>query len=286
VNKSLAAKRILVTGASRGLGLAIAREMSKCGGELLLVSSSDDRLRNAVAALRSERPCPPLHSIAADLAQPEAAAKILDQVSTLWGNFDVLVNNAAIVGPIGPLWENDWVEWVRTIQVNLLSPVAICRLSVPLLNDGAVILNLSGGGATAPRPRFSAYGTAKAGLVRFSETLAAEVQDRRIRVNCIAPGAMNTQMLEQVLRAGADSCGNREYEQARKQEAQGGVSPELAAELCVFLASESGRGISGRLISAVWDPWKGLGEFAAELRESDIYTLRRVLPNDRGKTWG
>ena len=152
--------------------------------------------------------------------------------------------------------------------------------------NGGTIVNISGGGATGPRPFFSAYGTAKAGLVRLSETLARETAGSGIRVNCIAPGAMNTNMNAAVLQAGAELAGADEFERAQRQAEAGGTPPDLAAELTVFLASPAGGEINGRLLSAVWDPWRELPSHARELASSDIYTLRRIVPEDRGKTWG
>jgi NAD(P)-dependent dehydrogenase (short-subunit alcohol dehydrogenase family) len=147
------------------------------------------------------------------------------------------------------------------------------------------IINLSGGGATGPRPNFSAYGTAKTALVRFSEILAYEVGDKNIQVNCIAPGAMNTMMLEAIRQAGPTKAGEAEYANAQSAENNAGL-PEQAAELCCFLASSASNGITGKLISAIWDPWEKLSEHLADLKDSDIYTLRRIVPKDRGRAWG
>jgi len=281
----LAGKNAIVTGASRGLGLAIAEALGQAGANLLLVARSAEALaetrHRALAA-----GAPEAHIFPADLEQNSAPEAILTEARRGWPRLDILVNNAAIVGPIGKLWENDWDQWRRTIAVNLLAPVALCRLAVPWMaqTGGGTIINLSGGGATKARPHFSAYGTAKAALVRFSETLAEETAAHNIRVNCVAPGAMNTAMLDAVLRSDPEAAG-AEYAQAKKQAREGGASPELAAELCVLLASKRSAGITGKLISAVWDPWRKLTNHADDLRNSDIYTIRRILPADRGKNW-
>jgi NAD(P)-dependent dehydrogenase (short-subunit alcohol dehydrogenase family) len=154
------------------------------------------------------------------------------------------------------------------------------------VGGGGSIVNLSGGGASTARPRFSAYATAKCALVRFSETIAAEVADLSIRVNCIAPGVMNTAMLQETLRAGADRTGRDEYERIAKSATGGASDPRIAADLVVYLASARSTGITGKLISAVWDPWRSLHEHAEDLKTTDIYTLRRIVPSDRGKEWG
>jgi len=285
-DRDLAGKNAIITGASRGLGLAIAEAMGRAGASLLLISRSSDALaearKRALAAGASEASV-----FAADLQDESAPEAILAEAHRIWSRLDILINNAAIIGPIGKLWENDWTEWQNTIRVNLLAPAALCRLAVPWIaqNRRGAIVNISGGGATKARPHFSAYGTTKAAIVRFSETLAEEAAAQGIRVNCVAPGAMNTAMLEAVLRSSPDAAG-AEYTQAEKQALQGGTPPDLAASLCVYLASDRSAGITGKLISAVWDPWRDFDAHIEDLRNSDIYTVRRIVPTDRGKDWG
>lgn len=273
-------KTVLVTGASRGLGRHIAEAFWRRGADVFTVSRSSGQ------ALRDVNDSQRWAHLAADLADGNAAEAIFDGVMSFSGRLDVLVNNAAIIGPIGALEDNDFAQWREAIQVNLLAPVALCRRAVQWMKEGAgSIINVSGGGATSPRPFFTAYGTAKAGLVRFTETLAVETAGYGIRVNAIAPGAMNTEMHDAVLRAGPDRVGEAEYRKAVEQAERGGTSPETPAELAVFLASDEAAGITGRLISAVWDPWRNLGARAAELAKSDVYTLRRIVPQDRGLEW-
>lgn len=271
----------IVTGASRGLGAAIATELHRRGVNLLLVARCADSLeerRRELLALGSSAAT--IHTCAADLVDPRSPGRIIEEARRQWSRLDALVNNAAIQGPIGNLWDNDWGEWNRAIQVNLLAPVALCRLAVPWMREsgGGSIVNLSGGGATGPRPRFTAYATAKAGLVRFSETLARETAASGIRVNSVAPGAMDTRMLDEVLAAGPDSTGEEEYARAVERRAKGGAAPKQAAELIALLVSPESSGITGRLLSAVWDPWRELPAKAGEIRDTDLYTLRRVVP--------
>jgi NAD(P)-dependent dehydrogenase (short-subunit alcohol dehydrogenase family) len=134
-------------------------------------------------------------------------------------------------------------------------------------------------------PFFSAYAASKAAVVRFGETLAEELREFGVDVNCVAPGAMNTKFLDEALEAGPEKIGRAAYEQAVKQKKNGGVPPERAAALCAFLASAASDGITGKLISAVWDPWEKLAKHKKELASTDIYTLRRIVPQDRGKSW-
>jgi 3-oxoacyl-[acyl-carrier protein] reductase len=222
-----------------------------------------------------------------DLAAPEKVNALLNSIKVMIPHLDVLVNNAAIQGPIGPLSENDLLAWQQTLQVNLFAPVALCKGLIPLMKrpGGASIINMSGGGATGPRANFSAYATAKAGLVRFSETIAEELKDKDIRVNCIAPGAMKTAMLQEILAKG-DVAGKREASLASEIFDKGGASMDRVADLALFLASDASKGISGKLISAVWDNWEEWPRHLGELSESDLYTLRRIAGRDRGCVWG
>jgi NAD(P)-dependent dehydrogenase (short-subunit alcohol dehydrogenase family) len=146
------------------------------------------------------------------------------------------------------------------------------------------ILNFSGGGAVSPRPRFSAYGTSKAGVVRLTETLASELKGYNIGVHAVAPGAVNTRMLELVLAAG-EAAGKEEIAKARKQKREGGVPPPKVAELAVFLASEKSDGLSGRLISLPWDNWQDIPQHVPDIMASDVFAMRRIIPKDRGYVW-
>jgi 3-oxoacyl-[acyl-carrier protein] reductase len=275
--------KVLITGASRGLGRVVAREFWNRGANIALVARNGAALEELAASLPASG-SQTAELIPADLGDPDAAAWIVDRLRRKWEYLDGLINNAAITGPIGPVWENDWRAWQQTIQINLLAPIALCRLCIPWMRRGGAIVNLSGGGATGPRPNFSAYGTAKAGLVRFTETLAKETAELGIRVNAIAPGAMNTAMLEAVLRAGSVQAGP-EHACAVEQKEKGGEPPEKAAALAYFLTSPESLEITGRLISAVWDRWEALPAHTEQLRGSDIYTLRRITPQDRGQQW-
>ena len=180
----------------------------------------------------------------------------------------------------------DWDEWRNAIEVNLLGTVYTCRRAVPEFRKRGYgkIVNLSGGGATSPMPRLSAYAASKAAVVRFTETLAGEVKDASIDVNALAPGALNTAMLDEILAAGPEKVGDY-YQRALKQKESGGASVERAADLCVHLLSAETDGITGKLISAVWDPWHRLAEFRQPLAASDVYTLRRIVPAERGFDW-
>ncbi len=291
---ALSGVRCLVTGAYGTLGTAICRRLLADGAELVATGRSAERLEALAAVLAAQGEGAVggrVETLAVDLAADDAVATLAAAVRA-GGGLDVLVNNAAIQGPIGPLLDNDWDAWQETIHLDLLVPVALSRAVADGLGRQGrrgKIINISGGGATGPRPNFSAYGVAKTALVRFTETFAHEVAARGIDVNAVAPGALSSQMTQAILAAGA-AAGAKEAESARKAADTTAAAArdrpeEKAAALCAWLASDRSDGITGRLLAALWDPWPTLDRHAADLATSDIYTLRRIIPEERGRTW-
>ena len=204
--KELAGYNVLITGATGGLGRALSTAFWNAGANLLLAGRSPKRLNDLSESLVPTGD-QTLELIDCDLAQPDGAANLVGFVRGRWEWLDTLVNNAGILGPVGPAWDNDWDAWEATVRMNLLVPVQLCRGLIPMMGRRGSIINISGGGATSPRPNFTAYGASKAALARFSETLAVETASRGIRVNCIAPGVMRTRMVQEVVTLGADRSG-------------------------------------------------------------------------------
>jgi 3-oxoacyl-[acyl-carrier protein] reductase len=202
-----------------------------------------------------------------------------------FGTIDCLVNNAGVYGPKGKVDEVDLKKWSHAFEINVMGIVYMCSEVIPYMkrNAGGRIINLSGGGATAPLPGISAYAATKAAVVRLTETIALENKEYNIFVNAIAPGALNTGMLDEMLREGKGKVTEEFYERAIKQKESGGTPLNKGAELCVYLASDEGKGITGKLISAVWDDWKNFNNHP-EIMNSDIYTLRRVVPCEKPRT--
>jgi 3-oxoacyl-[acyl-carrier protein] reductase len=219
-----------------------------------------------------------------DVSRLETCTDIIAFARQHLDHLCILVNNAGITGPIGRFEECDWDEWVQAMSINLMGTALMTRAFLPIVRAHGYgkIINLSGGGATAGRPRFSAYASSKAAVVRLTESLAGELREDHIDVNAIAPGALNTRLLNDVLSAGPEKAGQDAYSRSLLQREQGGGSFETAGRLATFLASDESNGITGRLISAVWDDWEHLPQWRDELAKSDIFTLRRITPEDRG----
>ena len=288
IELQLKAKGIVITGASHGFGKAVATACVQNGANVLVCAREPEALSACADHLRSLAPAGVrVAHVAADVSNPEDVARLAAAARDQLGNVDGLVNNAGVYGPKGPIDQVPWDEWKRAIEINLYGTVLPCRELLPLLRERprAKIVNLSGGGATAPLPNISAYAASKAAVVRFTDTLAAELPGSNIDVNAVAPGALNTRLLDEVLAAGPSLVGQSFYDRAVKQKQDGGAPLEKGVALVIYLLSSASDGISGRLISAIWDPWPRLGELREELRSSDIYTLRRIVPEDRGRKW-
>ena len=279
----------LITGASQGLGQAIASALVTAGADVYLCARDGTRLESTRAALAAAAaPGQRVLARTGDVSLEADARALADEATRELPHLDVLVNNAGVYGPMGAIEDVDWHDWVRAFEINVFGSVMMSRVLLPHFKQRGrgKIIQLSGGGATAPLPRISAYAASKAAIVRFAETLAEEVREHHIDVNAIAPGALNTRLLDEVLESGPDAVGRAFYERSMKQKAQGGTPLVKGAELCVFLASAASDGITGKLISAVWDPWPDFASHRGDLDGTDIYTLRRIVPADRGKAWG
>jgi 3-oxoacyl-[acyl-carrier protein] reductase len=272
----MSARNVVIIGASLGIGRAIAQAFVDAGDHVILCARTPGPLEQAARELA--RPGQKILPHACDVSDEQQVEALATFTARELGGCDVLVNNAAVQGPIGPLDEVDWTVWKRTVEIDLFGVALPCRAFIPLMKrrGAGKIVNFSGGGATGPRPFFSAYAAAKTAVVRLTENLALELAPFHIDVNAIAPGAVKTRLTSETVAAGPELIGEKAHAEARRIECKGGAPPELAAELCVFLASAACDGITGRLISARWDDWKTLPLRRDELSTSDLFTLRRV----------
>jgi NAD(P)-dependent dehydrogenase (short-subunit alcohol dehydrogenase family) len=284
----LTGRSALITGANQGLGLAIARAYVEAGAGVVMCARDAALLegaRAAVAALAADGQRVIAH--AADVSKREDVERLAATACEAFPDLQILVNNAGVYGPMGPSESVDWDAWVQAMEINVFGSVLMCRALVPHFRRRRYgkIIQLSGGGATNPLPRLSAYAASKAAIVRFAESLALEVQDDEIDVNSVAPGALNTRMMAELIGAGPETVGQAFFDRMKKIADEGGTPLETGAALTVFLGSAASDGITGRLLSAVWDPWDELPRHRDELEGTDIYTLRRIVPSDRGRRW-
>src|SRR5258708_31445468 len=200
----------IITGASQGFGLAVARAYVAAGANVLLCARDEVALNGARAEVAAvARAGQVILAQRADVADRAEGDRLVDRAVGELPGFRILVNNAGVYGPLGRIDQVDWREWEHAIRINLMGSVYPCRAVLPhfVRQRYGKIVQLSGGGATNPLPRISAYAASKAAMVRFAETLAEEVREFGIDGNAIAPGALNTRLLGQVLEAGPAAVG-------------------------------------------------------------------------------
>ncbi len=251
-----------------GIGLAVAASWSRRGAQVVIAGRDGDALDAALAQLPGQ----------ATGAAPRCLGRRRlgagDGATGRRRPLHGLVTAAGVLGPIGPLDAVPMDEFAETISINLVGTALALHHALPRLRavSGRAV-TFSGGGGTSPLPRYDAYATAKAGVVRLTENVAA---GRDIELNCVAPGFVATRMHEGTLRAGPQGAGADYHRRTEEQLAQGGFPASEAAELVAFLLGDGARGITGRLLSAQWDPWRDQG-FQARLRsDPDLATLRRI----------
>ena len=281
----LSGTNAIVTGASQGLGKVIAAQLLREGAGVMICARDAAMLaatRDELAATGGK-----VLAKACDVSDERQVAELTELALREFGAIHTLVSNAGVYGPMGPTEEVDLGEWKRAIEINLYGTLLPCRALIPHFKKagrGKIII-VSGGGATNPLPNISSYAASKAGVVRLMETLAEELRSHHIDVNAVAPGALKTRLVEQVLAAGPEKVGTAFFAKNKKWSDEGATPLELGAELAAYLASSASDGITGKLISAQWDPWSRLHEYRDDLSGSDIYCLRRIVPEDRGKKW-
>jgi 3-oxoacyl-[acyl-carrier protein] reductase len=259
-----------VTGASRGIGRAVAGALADRGWRVALIARDAEALEQARAELAGEGH----EAFALDVADERAWERLADALERV----DGLVCAAALLAPVGPLGSYRVADFRRTLDVNVTGTLlAIESCAAALRASGGAVVTFGGGGATAPLPRFDAYAASKAAVVRLTENLAVELAEAGVRVNCIAPGFVATDIHRATLEAGPGLAGEAYFERTRADLAKGGVPAQEAAELaCLLLEGGAETAFTGRLISAQWDPWRDPVFRRRLAAEPDLATLRRV----------
>jgi 3-oxoacyl-[acyl-carrier protein] reductase len=262
--------RALVTGGSRGIGRAVAQRLAADGWSVVVVARDREAIDAAVAGLRGEG-----HDrVALDVADAGAWPSAMERA----GELDAVVTAAGILGPIGATADVDPEEFARTLAVNVVGTFLALHHALPrLAARGGAAVTFSGGGGTAPLPCYDAYAASKAAVVRLTENVAADARRLGVRINSVAPGFVATDMHAATLAAGPEVVGADYYERTRAELEHGGDNVGAAAGLVAFLLSPEAEGITGRLLSARWDPWQEQA-FRARLRANpELATLRRVV---------
>ena len=193
---SLAGQRAIVTGASRGIGAAIAERLGKNGAKVALVSRKLDALERSAAELAGFGI--ETMTVAANLGRPDDVRRIVPSVVEKWGGVDILINNAATNPVFGPLTDLSEDGWDKILDTNVKGPFLLSQAAAKdmLTRGKGAIVNIASTGGLEPSPMLGAYCVSKAAVIMLTKTLAAELGPRGIRVNCIAPGLVETKFAD------------------------------------------------------------------------------------------
>jgi len=267
-------KVVAITGGSQGIGKAMAQAFASNGASVVIFARSAEEVQKAASGISAGGlDC---EGRQLDVGDPAAVQKAFVRLVSERKRLDVLVNCAGIYGPIGPLEENDLGSWHQAVSINLCGTAFCTSAVLPQMKKqgSGTIIAMAGGGVGGPnlKPSFSSYISSKYGVCGFVEALSKELEGTGITINAISPGAINTRMLDQVLAAGS-RAGQSFLDASKKQKASGGVSPQLACGLALFLSSAEARHVSGKILSAVWDRKETL---LKKKIEGQMYTLKRI----------
>lgn len=265
---------MVITGGSMGIGLAVAQACAALGAHCTLMARHAGALDRAVAMLPGGCAC---HTgCVLDVGDRAAVERMARGVADTQGTIHGLVNCAGTYGTIGRIDRTDPEQFEAAVRTNFLGTYFMCHYLVPLLRGAqrGKIVNFSGGGATSPLPNYSAYAASKAAIVRLTENTACELCEEGIDVNAVAPGFVATRIHDMTL-ASRERAGGQFYDTTERLMQAGGDPPTQVTRLTTFLLSSASDGISGKLISAVWDPWD-TEAYQEQLRGRHLATLRRI----------
>ncbi len=285
---ALHGKSILVTGGSMGIGLECARSCLAAGARVMIAARGTTELAAAERDLAARSACDETRetvaTASADVGDSEAVSALFAAFEERFGRCDGVIHAAGVYGPIGTITDVAPAAWWDAVRINLFGSFLVARAAAERMRaaGGGRIVLFSGGGAASPFPNYTAYATSKAGVARFAETIAQELAPQ-IEVNCLAPGFVATRLHRQTLEA-AELAGSF-LDKTRKELARGGVPASVGAEAAAFLVSDAAKGITGKFVAAPYDGYRDWPQHLDELRDGDIFTLRRIVPRERGMDW-
>lgn len=274
--------RILVAGASAGIGAALVQALAGDGHRVAACARRLDALRRVTRddTIARSRRC--------DIGEEREVQALFEWLAADGASLDALIVCAGAFGPIGPFEATDSAAWLGTLRANVFGAYLLAKHGLPLLERGRRrrIITFSGGGAFGTFPRYSAYATSKAAVVRLTECLADELRPRGIAVNAVAPGMVATEIHEATLAAGPERAGADHFDRTRAAlQGSKAVPMSVPVECVRFLLSKDADGLTGKTIAANFDPWRDqrFRGHLAEIMESDVYTLRRINPPNLGE---
>lgn len=246
-------KVVLITGASRGIGEHLVRRIASSGARVVCCARTAHRVETLAAELNSKGFN--ALAVAADVSSANDVASVVNQAIAHFGRIDVLVNNVGIAGPTKPIEETELVDWNATLAGNLTSTFLCLREVIPHMKrqGGGSVVNIGSVTGKRPLPYRVGYASAKMGIIGLTRTAAEELGRAGIRVNCICPGAVAGERLDEILTAQAQQRGmtlNDFREDFKRLSPIGAlVTAEDIAQLTMFLASDASRHMTGQDIN-------------------------------------
>ena len=275
-------KVAIVTGGSRGIGKAIAERFAQEGCNLMLASRTKSELEKTAESIKKQFSVN-ISSYQTDIGNENEVASMVQKTIAEFGKIDILINNAAIVGPTGEISQINGREFFNTLKNNIGGTVFCTKAVIPHMKSQkrGCIINLSGGGGLYPLPYYDAYSASKAAIVRLTENFALELEKFNIFVTAISPGAVNTKMFDEQLKIGKNTIGEKNWQALQDRLASGGDSIDKASELALFIACQNRKELNGRVISAIWDNWENISKQKEKIIDTDVFQMRRIVPKDR-----
>ena len=262
-----------MTGGGRGIGRAIAEELARSGAAVAIVARSAPELAEVAGAIEADGG--KAVALPADVTDERAVDRLVDQVDRLLGPPTLLVNNAGAWRQVGPVADSDPAAWWADVEVSLKGTYLCTRAVLPgmLDRDRGRIVNVASYAAISPSPFLTAYACAKAAVIQFTDSLAAELEETSVRVFCITPGFVRTALVERT----ASSAEGRQFLPHLSTRADA-LEPERAAQLLLAIASGRVDPLAGRFLH-VLDDIDALLSRKDEVTQNDLYSLRlRTLP--------
>lgn len=285
MNKKKRNKNILITGASQGLGFELSKKFISIGYDISICSRKINNLKKIRLILQRYKKNAKQKILISkcDVSDEKQVKNFIQRTKKEFKNIDVIINNAGIYGPKGSFEKQDFKKWESAFKINFFGSLFVFKNIIPIFKKQKFgkIIQISGGGATNPLPNFSSYAASKAAIIRFAETLSEELKNYRIDINSVAPGFLPTQFHQEVLKAGPNSVGINFFNKTLKQLNVSDDNFKKPLDLCVFLASSKSNGITGKLISANWDRWQIFKTHLMKVKNTDVFTLRRIVGKDR-----